>query len=778
MIPRATYRLQLHKGFTFADAARQVPYLAALGISHVYASPILTARAGSLHGYDVIDHGRINPELGGEDGLSILSRALRAHDMGLIVDIVPNHMAVGQADNGWWLDVLAHGRASRFASAFDIDWEAPGLEGKMLLPFLDGTPQALWEKGDLTLAHEDGRWAFAYFGHRFPLRPEDQTLTAAPVAWAQAQDILAHQHYQLADWRQADARINWRRFFDITELAALRVNEPAVFEAVHAVIFDLYARGVIDGVRVDHIDGLADPADYCRHLRQRLEALRPGGYVVVEKILAEDEALPTDWQTDGTSGYDTMNDIAALLHGDDGGALEAAWQTVSGRGLAFEDEEIAARREMLASKFAAQFDAVARAFAPLLPDLPRTGLRQGLEQVMVALRCYRGYATGEATSPGPGPILSRALEHAPALRPLFERRTGNPAIAAALRRFHQLTAPVAAKAVEDTAFYRYGRILSRNDVGFDPRCTFLTPRQFHDRVMARMRDYPHTLLTTATHDHKRGEDARARLAALSTHVEPWRAFVAQASDPGAIHPADAYMLYQTLLAAWPDVPDDTFVARIEGWCRKHLREAKLRSNWQSPDHAYEEAFQTLARRLILNDADFRTRLTALLAIITPQAQANSLTQVVLRLTLPGVPDLYQGCEFTDLSLVDPDNRRVVDYAARAAALDAPLTPDAPFDHCKQRLIALLLAARRQMPDLWQHGDYEPLPAPDGVIAFRRRHGAQSLIVAARCNGRITDGIWHLPQDGRDLLTGRDHRQGPITDLFAQWPAAVLRQARK
>lgn len=773
MIPRATYRLQLHKGFTFADAARQVDYLAALGISHVYTSPILTARAGSMHGYDVVDHAHINPELGGEAGLRALSAALKTKGLGLIVDIVPNHMAVGQSDNRWWLDVLAKGPASAHAQAFDIDWQAPGLENKVLAPFLDGTPQTLWDKGELKLERGKDGWAFAYFDHRFPLRPEDQDLTAAPIHWRDAETLLARQHFVLADWRQADRRINWRRFFDITELAALRIPEPAVFEAVHGKIFALYSEGIIDGVRVDHVDGLADPAAYCRTLQARLGSIRSGPYLIVEKILAGEEDLPGGWAVDGTTGYDAMNDIAALLHGDDGGVLDRLWQALSP--LSFEEEEVRARHEILPSKFAAQFEAVLRAFAPLLPGVTIETLRADMTAVIVALRCYRGYATGLPDSPGPGPILSSALTEAPYLMALFQDRSGDPAVADALRRFHQLTAPVAAKAVEDTAFYRYGRILSRNDVGFDPRITFLTAEEFHVRVQRRQMHSPHAMLTTATHDHKRGEDARARLAALTAHGAAWQDFLRQMPDPGPVDPADAYILYQSLLGAWPQTHDDAFADRMEGWCRKHLREAKLRSSWQAPDTAYEAAFGALARRLI-GDADFRSRMTALLANIAPQAEANSLVQVVLRYTLPGVPDLYQGCEFEDLSLVDPDNRRPVDYAARAAVLAQE--PDATLNRRKQAVIARLLAARAQDPALWEKGDYTPLAAPDGIIAFQRRHEGRGLLVAARCNSRVTEGAWTLPYGGRDLLSGQAVAAGaaPLSTLFTHWPVLVLQTA--
>jgi (1->4)-alpha-D-glucan 1-alpha-D-glucosylmutase len=747
--PRATYRLQLHRDFTFSDAARQADYLAALGISHVYASPILAARAGSPHGYDVIDHSRVNPELGGEEGLRALMQALRQHGMGLIADIVPNHMAVGGDDNRWWLDVLEHGRGSPFANAFDIDWQAPGLEDKVLAPFLDGAPQAAWEKGDLGLARDPalGKWAVTYFQHRFPLRPEDQSLSSPPASWAEAEVLLARQHFALADWREADRRINWRRFFDITDLAALRMEEPSVFEAVHEKILALYGEGLIDGVRVDHIDGLADPAAYCRQLRRRLSALRPDPYMVVEKVLADGENLPADWEVDGTTGYDAMSDITALLHTDDDGALERLWHQTSGRDLSFTREEELARQEILDSKFVAQRNTAARAFRRALPDVSPEAIQRQLETAIIAPQ------------------------------PLFPGHDASPAVTDAMRRFRQLSVPVAAKAVEDTAFYRYGRLLSRNDLGFDPRRVFLAPVDFHTNVQRRARHFPQTMLTTATHDHKRGEDTRARLATLSARPQLWRDFIAQMPADPRVDPADTYILCQTLLGAWSSAPDAAFADRITGWCRKHLREAKLRSNWQSPDKNREDAFCALARRLILDAeaAPFRARLEALLAALAPLAEVNSLVQTVLRNTLPGVPDLYQGAEFTDLSLVDPDNRRPVDYAARRTALAEPLPAEASLDQRKQKLIALLLAARQHDPDLWQLGDYAPAETPSGFIAFQRRYAGRALFVVTRCNGSRRQATLTVPWAGQDILTGHNVPAGPYPagTLLASWPALAL-----
>jgi (1->4)-alpha-D-glucan 1-alpha-D-glucosylmutase len=775
MIPRATYRLQFHKDFTFTDAAGLADYFAALGISHIYASPILTARAGSQHGYDVVDPSRINPELGGEDGFRAMAAAFKTHSLGLILDIVPNHLAVGQADNRLWLDLLENGRASPSAEWFDVDWEAPGLENKILAPFLEDEPQALWEKGELALVHDDHlrKWAFAYFGHRFPLRPEDQKPHAVQN-WSTVESLLAGQHFVLANWHEADCRINWRRFFDINELAGIRTENPTVFEAIHAITLELYGEGLIDGVRIDHIDGLADPAAYCQRLHNRLSALRPDPYLVVEKILAGEEQLPADWPVHGTTGYDAMNNIAALLHADVGGELETLWRDASRRAMTFEDEEITARQEMLDSKFSGQSDAVIRAFAKAGAPLSKEELRRAI----ISLRCYRGYATGKSGSPNPSPLLSKVLNQAPTLRHLFDDDSGDPLLCDALRRFHQLSAPIAAKAVEDTAFYRYGKLLSRNDVGFDPRCTFLSPENFHRRALRLAQAFPHTMLTTATHDHKRGEDARARLAVLSARPDLWAAWLREAPTDDSIDQTDSYMLYQTLIGAWTGESDEDFAGRIEGWCRKYLREAKLRSTWQNPNTSYEDRFCAFTRGLILDGkhADFRQRLNAFLSAIRPLAETNILVQAVLRNTLPGVPDLYQGSEFLDFSLVDPDNRRPVNYAGRKKSLSAPVTNVSPLDHRKQRAIANLLLARRDSPDLWHLGDYQPQPAGDGLIAFSRTHLHQAMYVVARCNSsELSAKTLQIMRAGKELLSGRWIPAGSIAacEFLAEWPAAAI-----
>jgi (1->4)-alpha-D-glucan 1-alpha-D-glucosylmutase len=781
MTPRATYRIQLHKDFTFQDAARQADYLSSLGISHVYTSPILAARVGSKHGYDVIDHSRINPELGGEPGFRELAEALKARDIGLIVDIVPNHMAVGKADNLWWLDLLQCGTTSKYAKTFDIDWDAPTFEGKVVAPFLDGSAKELIERGELRLVADGGAWAFGYFDHHFPLRHQDQDTDWSAASHAELWELLQRQHFVLLNWRDADAKINWRRFFDITDLAAIRVAEPDVFHAVHQKIFSLYAEGLINGVRVDHIDGLADPKAYCTQLRSSLEALRPGAYVVVEKILADGEELPA-WQTDGTTGYDAMNELSAFLHRDDQGALEDFWQRYSDRKRSFEEEEIQARTEILGTKFEAQFAATCRAFEKLIPG---QSVKACLAQIIIHLRCYRSYATGRAGSPGPGAALETALQQAgevnpdlkatlPSIQALFCSVADDPLVVDALRRFHQLSAPIAAKAVEDTAFYRYGRLLSRNDVGFDPRRHTFQSEAFHRRMALRMSSVPGAMLTVATHDHKRGADARARLAALSHHAQAWIGFVKVCERPKAIDPADFYFLLQTLVGAWSTQIDEVFVERITQWCEKYLREAKLRSNWASPIIAYEDAFKGLARELCLGkgSAVFRSQLSLLLQTIDAQARANTMIQTVLEYTLPGVPDLYQGAEFEDFSLVDPDNRMPVDYGARQAALS---------DHgcAKQEAIAALLSVRKGDPELWRVGSYEPLSIPshdDRLFGFRRSHAQSRLltVISRTVCEPLAESV-NLECEFSDVVTGASYGPGEtsLAVILGGRNAAVL-----
>lgn len=764
MMPRATYRLQFHKDFTFRDAAEHVDYFAELEITHIYSSPILTARAGSRHGYDVVDHSTINPELGGEKDFLSLAKRLRGRDMGLIVDIVPNHMAVGRADNTWWLDVLQNGKGSAFAEYFDIDWDV--LDGKVLAPFLGAPFEEALANGDLKLVFDQrlDKMAFSYFEHRFPVHGVNPDIDPRTFSAAELASLHAAQHFILTDWREADSRINWRRFFDITDLAALRAERSEVFDDTHGKIFQLFAEGWIDGVRVDHIDGLADPQAYCQHLRRRLkEAGDREPYVIVEKILAVDEELPCRWQTDGTTGYDFMNEISALEHDVDANdILETTWMSVAGpESRTFDEEERHDRTEILQTKFSAQLDAAVRALiATAICCSHSADIKPALIAIISQLRCYRSYATGRADSPGAGnhfrDAVSRAVYSHPELsQPIaaifrtMEDSGGDSFVVDAVRHVNQLSAPVAAKAVEDTAFYRYGRLLSRNDVGFDPRQRTISIADFHASMIRRAQNFPLSMLTTATHDHKRGEDARARLAVLSEMPETWRdqatSWIAHIRQTdGDIEPADAYHLLQTLVGAWPSSEqlDATFAERIKQWSVKYLREAKLRSSWSTPDEDYERRMQQLIDRILLQPEGEAVRggIEQFVERISGAALSNSLVQLVLRYTLPGVPDCYQGTEYLDLSMVDPDNRRAIDFARRQAFKDVRVGGGTHYgpDGQKMKSLQSLLALRARHAALFAEGEYAPLSVSGqragNVIAFTRTHkNLQAVVIAQlRC----------------------------------------------
>ena len=752
MTPRATYRLQFHRDFTFDDALKIVPYLDALGISHVYASPITVARSGSTHGYDVVDPTRIDPALGGETAFRRLVAALRTRDMGVIVDIVPNHMGVAGGENRWWNDVLANGAASAFADFFDIDWRQ-----RIVLPVLGEPLEAVIAAGDIAVERGGGGLEIVAYGeHRFPVRAEDRQI---PRDEAGLRALLDRQHYRLASWRTANDELNWRRFFTINELAGLRVEDPRVFDAAHALVLRLYGEGLIDGVRVDHVDGLTDPAGYCRTLRARLDATdraadAPAGpaYLVVEKILGAGEPLASDWGIDGTSGYDFMEEVSALLHDPGGEApLTEYWARLSGRAADFAAEELLARQQLLDWQFAGQLEGCVDAFAALVPagqGVTRAMLRRAIERLLWVFPVYRTYGLGESAPAADAAIRNRVRKrvapHVPPgeggvvdliLRWLAGEGPGDAA--EAVRRFQQLSAPIAAKSVEDTAFYRYGRLLSRTDVGFDAARFSMSIDAFAAAMTARAASWPHAMLATATHDHKRGEDVRARLAVLSQRPAAWIGFVeALEAETGAlgaaVDPADRYMLWQTLVGSW-EAPDADYLARIQAWQTKALREAKLRSSWEAPDEGYETAYTALAAGVLVGGEGSGARATIARFVeeIAGAAMANGLVQVALRYTVPGVPDLYQGTETRDLSLVDPDNRRPVDYSTLAASLVDRTDP-------KQVLIAELLALRRAEPRLFAAGGFVRAAVSgaeaDRVLAFSRVEGSRRLDVAVALRG--------------------------------------------
>ncbi len=761
MIPRATYRFQFNRDFPFARAEALVPYLDRLGISHVYASPITTAREGSTHGYDVVDPTRVNPELGGEDALRSLVAALRARGMGLIIDIVPNHMGVAGGGNAWWNDVLARGQGSEYARFFDIDWS-----DRLLLPILGAPLDEVLADGQIAIDRSGFQPELVVYGeHRVPLSPESRTELPGANDIAGMKALLERQHYRLDWWRLADDELNWRRFFTISELAGLRVEDPELFEAAHALYFRLWREGLIDGVRIDHVDGLVDPAGYCRTLRQRFEeekrsADAPAGpaWIVVEKILGPGEAMPGDWGIDGTSGYDFMEDASAVLHDPAGrDALAALWTDVSGRTADFAEEELRARQDMLSWSFAGQFDRCVDAFAALAASSPqafsRSMLRRALERLLWVFPVYRTYGTGSDAPPTDERTRRIARDRVEPLLPpgeahvadavlgwLAGRGEGDRGLAAeAVARFQQLSAPIAAKAVEDTAFYRHGLLLSRTDVGFDPAHFAMEVPAFHDACAARAAQFPHAMLTTATHDHKRGEDTRARLAVLSAVPALWEERVRQwdalaLPDFADVHPADRYILWQSLFGAWPDElnPRDgaglaQLAERMAGWQEKALREGKLRSSWTDPDTAYETRCKALIDNALSAGGDLAMGMHAFVRETAAASLSNTLVQAALRLTVPGVPDTYQGTELTDYSLVDPDNRRPVDYDKREQMIGLAEA------HPKLRLITRLLAARRDNAALFAGDDYRALKAEghhaNRILAFERMDAGRRLSCA-------------------------------------------------
>jgi malto-oligosyltrehalose synthase len=840
-------RLQLHREFTFADARRLVPYIAKLGISHVYVSPVLTARPGSMHGYDVTDPTKVNPELGGEAGLRDMVAALRDAGLGLIVDIVPNHMAAGGLENPWWGDVLRHGSESRYANFFDIDWHSsdPTLHGKVLAPFLGEPYGETLRSGAITLVRENGAPVIRYYDTCFPIRPEDLAeIAAAPedaydptteAGRVRLHRLLERQHYRLAWWRCAGDEINWRRFFDINGLAGLRIEDDAVFEATHATLLRLYREGLIDGVRVDHVDGLADPPGYCRRLRERLQGGPHGSaWFVVEKILGAGEHLPQDWLVDGTSGYDFMDAVGALLHDPAGErVLKDLWKSVSGRPVDFAIEDVSARHEVLDRGFVAQLDAAVSVLHQITRANPETrdttfaALRRALVALLSHFPVYRSYggthgdaAFAKAVSGAMGEC--RAADH-PVVSLLDRLLDGEATNMAACVRFEQLSAPLAAKAVEDTAFYRYGVLLSRNEVGADIARFSMSPEQFHEANLERRKEFPDAMLATATHDHKRGEDVRARLAVLSEAPEEWAVAVRRWLEVNAPHrrfgdrpmpsPGDEVMLYQMIVGAWPielDANNSTglneYTERLAGWQLKAMREAKLETDWIEPNLEYEDAARSFLYTIMADGSGFVAEAANFAHRIGPAGAINGLAQTLLKLSVPGVPDFYQGTEFWDQSLVDPDNRRPVDFVRRIAALDTDqLSPALAATwrdgRVKQWVIRRALGVRQSMPALFARGAYYAVdvtgPAAAHVVAFMRSLGdTHCLVVAPRLPGRLLAGddsivmptkVWQgtelqlpaalighkLRNTFVDTRVALHHGSMPLAEVFATFPAALF-----
>jgi malto-oligosyltrehalose synthase len=830
---RATYRVQLHAEFTLRDAIAIVPYLDALGISHLYASPILAARPGSRHGYDVVDPCRVNPELGTEGDLAALSAALHERGMGLLVDIVPNHMGIG-ARNRFWEDVLRHGERSPYARWFDIAWDMHP-DRKLVLPILSDDLDKVIERGELRVEVDETGARLHHFDHTLPISPDTEPETLQLAQWDPAAEreaesryrnrdqlraLLERQHYRLLDWRKGPREINYRRFFDVDDLVALRMEDPDVFTETHGYLLDLVGRGVIDGLRVDHVDGLRQPRDYLARLRAEADRRRAAGVpIFVEKILMGNERLRTDWPVDGTTGYERLNDIEDLFVDPAGFAtIEERYRSRRrSKDLSFAGTVRADKRTVLDSSFAADVERLARLLAAILRAEGVTASRaqvfHGIEEFIAASPVYRTYITPGAPPSEEDLAILDAMELldddatvANRIRALM-RDSGavDPMRAELIERMQQLTGPATAKGVEDSAHYAYLPLVSRNVVGGAPvRPLVFVVSRFLDANGWFAAHFPASLVATRTHDTKRSGDVRARISALSEIAGEWHRSLARWRRLNRRHqqvvsgrivpdPNAELLVYQTLVGIWPaprpgrradDVPERSWrtaaLERMRQYVLKAVREAKLRTSWTSPDEAYEKQLMEFVGAILESPEDdpFLTDLSRLVSRIAPIAGWHTMTRILLHLTIPGTPDIYQGDEAWNFALVDPDNRRPVNYAARESSLAAVQAMASPASvtelvgqvNAKTWLTHRVLGVRREHARLFADGSYTPLvvrgPYARHIVAFERRLDERRAIVFAP---RLVDQLlrvkdWsgmsiQLPDDGktelRCALTGRE-----------------------
>jgi (1->4)-alpha-D-glucan 1-alpha-D-glucosylmutase len=954
-LPFATYRLQFNRQFTFDDAAAVVPYLKELGVTHCYASPYLKARCGSPHGYDIVDHNAINPEIGNERSFARYLDALAEHGMRQILDVVPNHMGVGGDDNNWWLDVLENGPSSDFASFFDIDWfsNKEELRGKVLVPVLGAHYGTVLENGELHLSFDRRRGEFSiwYYNHRFPLEPrtyprllelsmerlverlgpdsprlaEYQTLSTAfghlPSRWETAtakvderrrdkevhkrhladlcekcsevadhldfcvrgmngepgdpgsfdrlHALLEEQVYRLAYWQVASDEINYRRFFDINDLAGLRIEEAPVFSATHRLVLRLIAEGKLAGLRIDHPDGLYDPAAYYGVLKEEIGvaladvARSEGFYLVVEKILASYERLVDNWPVHGTTGYDFLNLVNGLfVHGAGQTELERIYTRFIGQRIDFDDVLFVSKRQVIELQLSSELTVLANMLDDIAQrdrhtrDFTLNGCRTAIVTFVASFPVYRTYIREWQVSDEDRRYVDWAValakKRTPAadvslfdfIRDLLVEQVKVPESMRRARAAHfamklqQYTAPVMAKAMEDTAFYIYNRLISLNEVGGDPRRFSTSPAAFHHANQERSRQWPFAMLATSTHDTKRSEDVRARINVLSEIPEEWRTHVARWSRlarnkkvlvDGVQAPVrnDEYLFYQTLIGAWPAGPIDEqgldpFRERIKRYMLKAVKEAKVATSWINPNVAYEESVCQFVERMLNNSPQnpFLADFIPFQRKVARFGYFNALSQTLLKLTSPGVPDIYQGTEVWDFSLVDPDNRRPVDYRRRREMLHKLTTRARRQDgkdlarelldtiedgRAKLYVIWRTLQERNRRPEVFG-GDYVPLSvhgsrAPQ-VCALARKYGGEAaVVVAPRCMVALVDGdgglplasVWGdtrievpVPSPGRayrDAFTGRVCRATtsggmmsvPVSGILESFPVALLVQ---
>ena len=850
----STYRLQFHKGFTFRDATAIIAYLADLGVTHAYASPYLKATPGSTHGYDVIDHGVLNPEIGTPADHAAWVAELAKHGLSHILDTVPNHVGVGTNDNAWWNDVLERGPASPYANHFDIDWTGSPrtqLHGKVLLPVLGQSYGDVLEQGQLQLVRDGGKLYVTYYDRRFPISPETTARVGddpSPYngtpghakSWDKLDALLNAQHYRLSYWRVASDEINYRRFFDVNSLAALATERQDVFDAVHRFTFDLLKHGGVSGLRIDHPDGLYDPKQYFDRLQARAAAeLGHPLYVAVEKIIEGDERLPADWRVSGTSGYDALIAVNDLyVDGRNADRFAKVYADFAGDATPFEEWVYRKKCLVLDTSLSSELNMLAHRLDPVAQanrhsrDYTLKELREGLREIVACFSVYRTYVSAEGVGPTDVAMVENATNAAVARNPdksvaLFEfirdtvlqRYPLPPADKGAQLRFagkfQQVTSPVTAKGIEDTAFYIYNRLTSLNEVGGDPGRFGRPPAAIHAYFADRQENWPLALNPLSTHDTKRSEDVRARISVLSELPDDWAAALERWSnlnDVALPTRNDQYFIYQTLLGAWPLQPLGNatrhgFLERIHDYLEKAFREAKVNTSWTAPNADYEKAVKQFVADLVdpIKGLAFQSDFMPFLRRVQHFGLLNSLSQTLVRLTAPGVPDTYQGTELWDFSLVDPDNRRPVDYQKRVDLLSSIRTdrvpPSALLAAKDDGRIKLLLThrgllARRDHPGLFTAGSYEPLTATgayaDHLFAFVRRHAGQAaLVVAPRLLTAVSPSPdqppvgakWKnttlsLPTDLgplRDVLTDRlvaAGRDVSVADLFAELPLAL------
>ena len=850
---RATYRLQFHRDFTFADARAQVPYLARLGISHLYASPILMSRAGSTHGYDGTDPSRIDPELGGEEGFTELAETCRANGLGVILDIVPNHLAVDSA-NPLWMEALEFGPQGPAGKVFDIDWA----KGPVVLAALGKTLHQAIADGEIKLKADwsAGRFVAAYFDNTWPLRPE--TVAAAlqmaderdegslaglshrweafeekqPVrseAIAEARSalsaidagkralvdgalsrmdvtaVLRRQHWRVGHWRIENDSLTYRRFFNISGLIGVRIEDPAVFDLIHAVPLRLLREGLVDGLRVDHVDGLADPTGYCTKLR---EEAGPDAILVVEKILGLGEPL-RPWPITGTTGYERLDDINGLFVNHDG------WQTLD-RYLSdqhvldpdLETRLATAKSFVLRNSFMGEVEKLTQLALALCHESPADmefnagTLRETVLALLIRFPVYRSYGPNTAGDPADHALWETTLERVAArdnpwvaeaarrlVARLAETTPGSPG-EEFMRRFQQLSSPAMAKGLEDTEFYRSVALTSVNEVGGDLAHPWRDTAEFHAVFVERAAEGRQDLIPLATHDTKRGPETRARINAISHDAEAWIArfetwhemnaplresMAANGGNEAAPDIIDEWLIYQTLAGTWPISTE-----RMAEYLNKAMREAKRRTFWDNPNEPYENAVQNFARALIEDEgsAEFRRELQEVVAGLDHLGRVEAIAQTILQITLPGNPDIYQGTEFWDFSLVDPDNRRPVDYAARAAALAESPAPELTRDDqgtAKLGVTHRLLKLRTEQPGLFTKGDYTPLQLGQGWLGFTRSDGQAALLVVVP-TAKLATGNWpslpKAPAGGqwRSVLT--DASTEGVTSVDPSFPFIV------